>query len=192
MKIKMVVGFMFNEKETDVLLIEKKKPKWQSGKFNGIGGKVEQGEFSHSAMVREFKEETGIISNETDWRQVILIGGDDWEVQIFACKSDNVFDLKTMEEETVNLLPLNELDSYDLISNLYWLIPMSLDALHGQINYDIQNVPTSPSYSGADMVTFKKSDWNNFKSRLGARSYQGLINIEDLVKITGELEDKNL
>lgn len=163
MKSKMVVGFMFNEKETDVLLIEKKKPKWQLGKFNGIGGKVEavDGVFFTgndneplNAMIREFEEETGIV--QTEWRPVILIGDDDWEVQVFACKSDKVFDFKTMEEETVNLLPLNELDSYDLISNLYWLIPMSLDALHGQINYDIQNLAASPSPSRED------ADWFEF------------------------------
>jgi len=144
MKSKMVVGFMFNEKETDVLLIKKNKPKWQLGKFNGIGGKVEDGEFYHCAMVREFKEETGIDSNETDWWKVILIGGDDWEVQVFTAKSDNVFNFKTMEEETVNLLPLKELDSYDLISNLYWLIPLCLDSVHGEINYDIYNTEPQP------------------------------------------------
>lgn len=50
----------------------------------------------------------------------------------------------------------------------------------------------TPAPVGNEVVTFKKQDWDNFKSRLGDRSYQGLINIEDLVKITGELEDKYL
>lgn len=146
-KSKMVVGFMFNENETDVLLIEKQKPIWQFGKFNGIGGKVEIGEKFSEAMIREFAEETGII--HATWRPVTLIGGTDWEVQVFTCKSDNVFDFKTMEQEKVNLLPLKELDSYNLISNLYWLIPMCLDQLHGEINYDIYNATPAPP-SGED------------------------------------------
>ncbi len=147
MKSKMVVGFMFNENETDVLLIEKKKPKWQFGKFNGIGGKCEDGEPFINAMVREFKEETGIDTK--GWFEVTTIGGEDWEVMVYALKSDCVFDFKTMEEETVNLIPLKELDSYNLISNLYWLIPMCLDALHGEINYGIYNSTPTPTVQPA-------------------------------------------
>jgi len=136
-KNKMVVGFIFNEKETDVLLIEKKKPVWQLNKFNGIGGKCNDGEDYISAMCREFKEETG-IDNDT-WYQVVCIGGEDWEVMVFAAKSDRVFDFKTTTEEQVNLLPLSDLDQYELIPNLHWLIPMCLDKIHGGIDYNVFN-----------------------------------------------------
>lgn len=44
-----------------VLLLRKDTPSWQKGKLNGIGGKVEQGESIHTATVREFQEETGLI-----------------------------------------------------------------------------------------------------------------------------------
>lgn len=175
---------MFNEKETDVLLIEKKKPKWQLGKFNGIGGKCEEGERFSETMIREFAEETGIIHDK--FRPVILIGGDDWEVQVFACKSDKVFDFKTMEEETVNLLPLNELDSYDLISSLYWLIPMSLDALHGQINYDIQNLAASPSYSGVDADTKLCELINEFDNQDPNRNYTAQEVVNYAVELLGK------
>lgn len=138
MKTKMVVGFMFNEKETDVLLIEKNKPTWQRGKFNGIGGKCNEGESYLDAMCREFKEETGI--DNKSWWQVVAIGdNEDWEVMVFAAKSDDVFDFKTMEEEKVNLLPLIDLDKYEIIDNLTWLIPMCLDVIHGQVGYGIIN-----------------------------------------------------
>lgn len=138
--IKYVVGFMFNGKETDVLLIEKQKPQWQIGKFNGIGGKVEENESSLEAMVREFKEETGIYSG--NWKYIITMKGDDWSVDVFTCKSNNVFSFKSMESEQVNLIPLYQLDDYDLISNLYWLIPMCLDKNDDHksgINYEISN-----------------------------------------------------
>ncbi len=35
-----VVGFMFTEDEKQVVLIEKKRPEWQAGKLNGVGGKI--------------------------------------------------------------------------------------------------------------------------------------------------------
>jgi 8-oxo-dGTP diphosphatase len=139
MKIKMVVGFMFNENGTDVLLIKKNKPSWQYGKLNGIGGKVENNETYGMAMCREFQEETGISWG--DWKYVITMGGDDWEVQVFTAKTDDVFDFKQMEDEKVFLIPINELDSYDHVSNLRWLIPMCLDENNskGEIDYNISN-----------------------------------------------------
>lgn len=123
--IKYVLGFMFNEKGTDVLLIEKLKPDWQKGKFNGIGGKMEEGEWGSSAITREFEEETGI--EHDDWNYVVTMYGDDWLVEVFTAKSDDVFYATSMEEENVNLIPISELDKYDVIPNLYWLIPMCLD-----------------------------------------------------------------
>lgn len=125
MKYYYCLGFMFNEKETDVLLIKKKRPAWQEGKFNGIGGKVEVNENSIQGMIREFKEEAGIDCD--GWRYVVTMYGEDWKVDVFTAFSDDVFTSKTMEEEKVHLISLAELDNYDLIPNLYWLIPMCLD-----------------------------------------------------------------
>jgi len=122
---KYVLGFMFNEKCTDVLLIEKLKPDWQKGKFNGIGGKMGEGELGSSAMAREFEEETGIEYD--DWNYVVTMYGDDWLVEVFTAKSDDVFSAASMEEEKVNLIPISELHKYDVIPNLDWLIPMCLD-----------------------------------------------------------------
>lgn len=134
------VGFMFNEKETDVLLIEKQKPDWQRGKFNGIGGKVEVGETSSQAMKREFIEETGVDTDK--WKYIISIYGEGWKVDVFTCKTDDVFEAETIEKERVCLIPLTDLDNYNLISNLYWLIPMCLDKNDDNksgINYHISN-----------------------------------------------------
>lgn len=139
-KIRYVVGFMFNQNKTDVLLIEKKKPKWQIGKFNGVGGKIEDSETSLQAMRRECKEETGIDSNQ--WEYLVTMsgrGGNDWECQVFTAKTDDVFDFKTMEHEKVCLLPIQDLDQYKLVSNLYWLIPMCLDSEY--IDYSLTNKP---------------------------------------------------
>ena len=38
----------------------KRRPAWQAGRWNGVGGKVEPGEDIHTAMHREAAEEIGV------------------------------------------------------------------------------------------------------------------------------------
>jgi 8-oxo-dGTP diphosphatase len=131
---KYCLGFMFNENETDVLLIEKQKPSWQRGKFNGIGGKVEEGETSMMAMCREFNEETGI--DNSLWDYVVSIYGEDWHVDVFTIKDDVVFNFEQKESERLALIPIKDLDDFNVIHNLYWLIPLCLEM---NIDYSISN-----------------------------------------------------
>ena len=137
-KTKYCLGFAFNEKLTDVLLIEKQKPDWQKGKFNGIGGKIEGDELPINAMVREFQEETGLFVPSHQWRYVVKMEGEDWIVYAYTCKTDDVFEANTETDEMVTLIGLDSLDKYNLISNLYWLIEMCLDK---SINYTVTTKP---------------------------------------------------
>lgn len=66
-RIDYVCGFMFSPTLTQVVLIEKKKPSWQKGLLNGVGGKVEPREEPSYAMAREFKEETGVVTHPQHW-----------------------------------------------------------------------------------------------------------------------------
>lgn len=63
--VEYVCGFAFRGEE--VLLIQKLKPEWQRGKWNGLGGKIEDRETPHNAMVREFMEECGLDTNPSYW-----------------------------------------------------------------------------------------------------------------------------
>lgn len=130
---KYVLGFMFNVEKTGVLLIEKQKPDWQKGLLNGVGGKVEEGEDYHEAIVREFEEETTIKQNE--WNYVVTMSGDDWEVVVFTSTTDNIYNYQRVELERPCLVLLKELDYFPMMSNLKWLINMCLD----DINYAINN-----------------------------------------------------
>lgn len=62
------LGFMVSTCMQHVVLIKKDTDKpeqsWQNGLLNGVGGGLEAGENSLNAMVREFKEETGIEHHE--------------------------------------------------------------------------------------------------------------------------------
>jgi hypothetical protein len=68
-KDRYVLGFVFSEDSSRVLLVWKNRPAWQAGKLNGIGGKIEAGETPLQAMQREFREETLVDG-------YILKGGD--------------------------------------------------------------------------------------------------------------------
>lgn len=60
------VGFAFYG--TDVILINKARPAFQKGLFNGVGGKIEFGESAFQAMVREFFEETKTLTHIQQWK----------------------------------------------------------------------------------------------------------------------------
>ena len=57
-------------KDGRVLLIEKKRGLGK-GLYNGVGGKVEQGETPIQAAIRECKEEIGVEPINVTWRGVI-------------------------------------------------------------------------------------------------------------------------
>ena len=46
------LGFVFDRDLQHVLLIQKQRPAWQAGKFNGIGGKLEAGEHTITFAVK--------------------------------------------------------------------------------------------------------------------------------------------
>ena len=75
-EIRYCLGFLVSDHE--VLLIRKKRPVWQEGLLNGIGGKVDAFEHPLNAMVREMREETGIYTYPHEWRQFAVMEGGNW------------------------------------------------------------------------------------------------------------------
>lgn len=66
--------------QDNVLLIEKQRPEWQKGRLNGVGGKIEPGEADSSAMIREFAEETGLMTYGFQWKHVCTMTFEDSQV----------------------------------------------------------------------------------------------------------------
>jgi len=128
--ISYVLGFAFSSNENDVLLIQKIKPKWQNGKLNGIGGKVEEGETSKFAMVREFNEEVALTTTEDDWSHELTMRGVEsgFNVDVFSMFSDNIYNFKHVEAEIPFIFSVDALAQSDkVLLNLKWLIPLILD-----------------------------------------------------------------
>lgn len=122
-----VTGFMYSPDGERVVLINKNQPDWQKGKFNGVGGKIEEDETPEQAMSREFEEETGVITSSSDWQSfLILINPNKYRVYMLFTFSEKFDSVKTVEQEVVSLHDINSLPE-NIIPNLAWLIPLSQD-----------------------------------------------------------------
>ena len=125
-KRQLVVGLAFQLDEKKIILIKKKRPKFQVGKLNGVGGHIESHESPINAMIREFMEETGI--HITTWRLFCKLIHDNNLVYFFSVFSSVIHMCSTTTDEEVHLCDVGGiLKSEKLMYNLKWLIPMALD-----------------------------------------------------------------
>lgn len=132
----MVTGFVFSKDMSKVLLIKKRRPEWQLGLLNGVGGRAEPDDKSPRAtMTRELREETGLAVAESAWVMFAehLNPFENLRVVFFYAMGP-VARAKTMTDEVVRVCDTSRLASYKLISNLYWLIPLA-------IGWEEQNPP---------------------------------------------------
>ncbi len=74
--------------KTLMLYRNKKENDYHEGKWNGLGGKFEQGESAEECAVRELKEESGLIAKSLKMKGFITFpnfdGVNDWHVFIFT------------------------------------------------------------------------------------------------------------
>ena len=136
-KQKYVLGFCFSLQLDQVLLIKKNKPDRQIGLYNGIGGKINKNERPTNAMIREFKEETGLSSSV--WIPFFKLSGPDYVVECFWTHIEYINNYQSPTDEKVELFNVNNLP-HNIISNLSFLIPMAIHAangadINGKLNY---------------------------------------------------------
>lgn len=123
---KYTVGFMVQNGL--VLLIQKNRPRWQAGKMNGIGGHIEPNEEPSACMAREFYEETGIVSSQSDWVLKVILTGNDWQVYFYLyIGGKSLFSAEAKTDEDLRIIPVKHLWDWPVIPNLRWLIPLCTD-----------------------------------------------------------------
>jgi 8-oxo-dGTP diphosphatase len=126
-KPKYVCGFLYDSKRENIVLLKRNSPVSQKGKFNGLGGKVDIGERPLEAMIREFKEEAGITVEK--WTEFATLEQNEGISYFFHAVSDKFSQVITAEKQEVRIINIqNELHDLDLITNVRWLILLSLDA----------------------------------------------------------------
>jgi 8-oxo-dGTP diphosphatase len=82
--------YVINKKSDSTLMIHrvKKENDYHQGKWNGLGGKFEQGESPEECAIREIKEESGLTVKSITMKGFITFpmfdGIEDWYVFIFV------------------------------------------------------------------------------------------------------------
>lgn len=124
-----VVGFAFDQGKEHVLLIKKNRPEWQKNHYNGVGGRIEQGERPVESMVREFAGETGYATKPDQWQPLIrIINKALHPAEIFFFFSElDIEKCRSITDEQLLIFPTVFLDSLDTVSDVQWLVPMAID-----------------------------------------------------------------
>lgn len=105
-----VLGFAFTLDKERVALIQKERPEWQKGRYNGIGGKCEPLEVPSDAMEREFMEETGVRIPAVKWDLRGTMGCEGlWRVSVFTVATESVWEVSTKTDERVLLILPDEI-----------------------------------------------------------------------------------
>lgn len=119
---------MFSWNAEHVVLVRKKRPTWQAGLWNGVGGSIEL-ETPSQAMCREFREETGVQYD--DWRHFCTLRGKQFEVWFYCAMDDEaVRAVRTTTDEIIGVFTTHQLPQ--TLPNLNWLIPMAMHEAPGR------------------------------------------------------------
>ena len=133
-----VVGFLFSEDMNQVILIKKKRPDWQNGKYNGVGGHIEENETPKEAMIREYEEEAG--KRVEEWTHYVTLENTGWKVYFFFAVDNTAFlESETKTDEDIFRAISTNLPT-NVIPNLRWLIPICCDNLQFPLHLIEKNV----------------------------------------------------
>jgi len=129
---KYVLGLVFWH-DCVALIFKTGGPEYVRGTWNGIGGKIEEGETPVEAMLREFAEEAGIVIGFDLWHEFAVMEGVGFEINCFTAtlpESDDFSDIQNYEDkgeivEWVNFEYAKK--TYNITPNLSWLLPLSRD-----------------------------------------------------------------
>lgn len=127
-----VLGFAFDKEAHKVVLIEKKRPHWQYGSFNGLGGKMDTNEPVEEAMAREFNEEAGVILIRKHWDCFGVMKFPTDKVYLLRAFHDMSMYARTKTDEKVGIFDVVDVmtGKIPIIPNLRILIPMATDRNH--------------------------------------------------------------
>lgn len=120
------IGFLINKSFSRIVLIKKNRPDWQAGFYSVPGGHIEDNETPHEAVVREFREETGVQID--DWIKFCIITTDNFILHAYThiCDDDVLDSVRTTTDEEVDIFFLQDVLQYrlNLVSKIGWLVSM--------------------------------------------------------------------
>lgn len=131
-RVLVVVAGILIDADGRILLAQRPKGKAMAGLWEFPGGKIEQGETPEYALIREFKDELGIITC-TDCLQPLTFAShayDDFHLlmPVFACRKWRG-DPQGLEGQQLAWARLNQLNDYPMPPADKPLIPILFDLL---------------------------------------------------------------
>jgi 8-oxo-dGTP pyrophosphatase MutT (NUDIX family) len=116
-----VVGFIFDDTREHVVLVHKRRPTFQAGLWNGVGGKLEPHETSLAAIQRECAEECDL--HISDWQLCAHVCGRDYQIDFWSATCD-LSGAKSLTDEPVQVLHVDavrQLPTLDNFLMLFWI-----------------------------------------------------------------------
>lgn len=143
-----VVGLAFCPHLREVVLVEKRHPRWGTSHLAGPGGKVGGGETLVRAMVRVFAKETGILTCEGEWSRFAIIEDGEGKLLHFfylvfvGCMPSSI--IAPGEDMLVtSVAPCSR-----WVPNLRWLVPMALNCARGEGGVEYFQISEYPKMLG--------------------------------------------
>lgn len=116
-KTKYVVSYIFDENNTKVLLIKKKRPTFLVGKMTGIGGHVENFDETHyHAIQREINEESNLNIPIDKIHLIDSICAEEYTLDVFAiiAEEKEISNFKNNIDEEQNWFNIEDIKSEKL------------------------------------------------------------------------------
>jgi len=124
--INVVAGILRDQDK--VLIAQRGHGKHQEYKWEFPGGKVEENETEQEALKREFQEELDIDIKVDNYLCEVIHSYSEMDVKIRAyfISTDNK-DIKNLEHESIQWVPINELKQYDLVAADVFIVDKLLE-----------------------------------------------------------------
>lgn len=138
MKQHYCLGFAF-DRNMNVVLIKKKRPEWQKNKLNGVGGKIEPYEMGVQAMIREFREETGMVTCVPDWNSFANLGDEKtYSISCYYAVFESL-NVSSITDEPILVLSMNSLrrtysSQWYMDAEVPWLLEKAVRNIHNKEN----------------------------------------------------------
>jgi len=146
------LSFLIHEDKVLLIKIAAGRSSW-SGKYNGIGGHIEQGEDPKSSAIREISEESRISIDQLTLCGVMMIDvghSPGIGLYIFVGETD-FFAPRGSNEGAPEWIHLNSLDDVPLVDDLTELLPRSI---HSYRNHTPFTGITTFSPAGDPILNF--------------------------------------
>lgn len=141
----------------DAILLMKRAPHKRifPNRYNGLGGHIERDEDPYTGAEREIMEESGLVVTDLQLRSIHNIDvGDETGIILFVFTANCATRDITVEspEGTLEWVPINQLENYDLVEDLPIILPRIL-----AMTEDHAPLYAHISYSDSDQIQIRYS-----------------------------------